>query len=69
MPGPVLQRVALFSLLLFVTNTAAGADKVVSGEFVTEPPTLISLGFEWHIEGDDNRNAEVSVHKKGPFLW
>ena len=26
-----------------------------------EPPTLISLGFEWQIDGDDNRNAAVTV--------
>jgi len=26
-----------------------------------EPPTLIKLGFEWFVEGDDNRNATVAV--------
>ena len=31
------------------------------GEFVAEPPTLVSLGFEWKISGDDNRNAHVDV--------
>ncbi len=43
-------------------------DRVVSKEFIVEPPTLISLGFEWHIEGDDNRNAAVAAfyrHKSG----
>ena len=38
--------------------TAAG---VTSGEFVVEPATLINLGFEWYVEGDDNRNASVDV--------
>jgi hypothetical protein len=54
-----------------LTNTAAGARKTVSGQFITEPPTLISLGFEWEIEGDDNRNAEVAVsyRKKGEQAW
>ena len=33
------------------------ADKTTAGEFITEPPTLLSLGFEWRIDGDDNRNA------------
>jgi hypothetical protein len=33
------------------------ADKTTAGELITEPPTLLSLGFEWRIEGDDNRNA------------
>jgi hypothetical protein len=36
-------------------------NKVKPGEFVIEPPTLISLGFEWYIEGDDNRDATVEV--------
>ena len=26
-----------------------------------DPPTLINLGFEWFVEGDDNRNATVDV--------
>ena len=33
------------------------ANAVVPGELFTEPPTLINLGFEWLIQGDDNRNA------------
>jgi hypothetical protein len=72
MSGPIVQRVALSSLLLLVlTNTAAGADRVVTGELIIEPPTLISLGFEWLIEGDDNRNAEASVfyRKRGETQW
>jgi hypothetical protein len=34
---------------------------------VIEPPTLLSLGFEWRISGDDNHNAHVGVtyRKKG----
>src|SRR6188768_2923338 len=44
---------------------------VVPGEFVIEPPTLINLGFEWFIQGDDNRNASVAVtyRKKGDTAW
>jgi hypothetical protein len=36
-----------------------------------EPPTLISLGYEWPITGDDNRNAAVSVayRKVGETAW
>ena len=41
---------------------AAPADATVTpGEFVVEHPTLINLGFEWHIDGDANRNASVDV--------
>jgi hypothetical protein len=39
--------------------------------FVVEPPTLVSLGFEWRIDGDDNRNARVAVsyRRKGERVW
>ncbi|MCL2167212.1 MAG: hypothetical protein FWH49_08000, partial [Clostridiales bacterium] len=30
-------------------------------ELVVERPTLICLGFEWYVEGDDNGNATVAV--------
>jgi hypothetical protein len=53
------------------TDIAAAADKTVAGQFIAEPPTLISLGFEWEIEGDDNRNAAVTVsyREKGTEVW
>src|SRR5256714_14343715 len=49
----------------------AKSDAVTAGEFVIDPPTLINLGFEWMIQGDDNRNArvEVSYRKKGKARW
>ena len=31
------------------------------GQFIVEPPTLENLGFEWYIDGDENRNATVKV--------
>jgi hypothetical protein len=34
---------------------------VVPGELFIEPATLINLGFEWLIQGDDNRDASVAV--------
>ena len=59
------------------THSRAFADEkvkkngVTSGEFMVDPPTLINLGFEWMIDGDDNRNAtvEVSYRKKGDRDW
>ena len=41
------------------------------GRLVVEPPTLICLGFEWEIAGDDNRNASVEVEyrKSGETNW
>ncbi|WP_026462431.1 hypothetical protein [Adhaeribacter aquaticus] len=34
---------------------------VKPGTFIVEPPTLLNLGFEWQITGDDNRNATVQT--------
>jgi hypothetical protein len=50
---------------------AAGVNEVAPGEFVIDPPTLINLGFEWFIQGDDNRNASVAVsyRKQGANQW
>ena len=54
-------------------HAAAAQDdlKVTPGELVIEHPTLINLGFEWHIDGDANRNAsvEVSYRKQGENAW
>ena len=60
----------VLGLLLFALSLQA-ANKVTAGEFIAERPTLISLGFELHIDGDDNHNAAVSVfyRKKGQQAW
>ena len=41
------------------------------GELVVDHPTLINLGFEWIIQGDDNRNAQVTVsyRRQGQTEW
>ncbi len=62
----------LVIVLLFVCPTPAWCQtKSVPGDFWAEPPTLVSLGFEWRIAGDDNRNAavDVSYRKKGESQW
>ncbi len=48
-----------------------GQMNTTSGNFTVEPPTLVSLGFEWKIAGDDNRNATVTVayRRKGETQW
>src|SRR5580700_7724034 len=52
-------------------SAAENANKVKPGEFIIDHPTLINLGFEWLIEGDDNRNAQVSVsyRQQGETKW
>jgi hypothetical protein len=54
-----------------VVAPANNANKVKPGQFVVGDPTLICLGFEWSIDGDDNRNAAVAVQyrKKGTASW
>ena len=48
-------------LLLIVPCLVSAADKTTTGELIIDPPTLMALGFAWPIEGDDNRNARVTV--------
>lgn len=47
--------------IAFVAGPLFAQAPVTSGDFIVEPATLVSLGFEWRITGDDNRNAQVEV--------
>ncbi len=72
--SPSIFRGALLlaSLLASSTRSAVAAEnRTRPGELAVEPPTLINLGFEWRIEGDDNRTAkvEVSYRKQGETQW
>src|SRR5580692_12535313 len=62
---------SVFVLFCITAVRLTAADKVTSKDFFVEPPTLQSLGFEWQIDGDDNRNASVAVsyRKKGDQAW
>ena len=53
------------------TVNVSSMNEVKPVKFVVEPPTLICLGFEWYIEGDENHNANVDVHyrEKGASIW
>jgi len=44
----------------------ADANRTVPGDLSVEPSTLHCLGFEWNIEGDDNRNGRVEVRYRRP---
>src|SRR5436190_16566641 len=52
-------------------SAASPADAITAGEFIVDPPTLINLGFEWFVDGDENRNAavDVSYRKQGTSEW
>ncbi|OGG05128.1 MAG: hypothetical protein A3F83_08415 [Candidatus Glassbacteria bacterium RIFCSPLOWO2_12_FULL_58_11] len=59
-------------LLAFSPCTILWAeDRATSGELILERPTLICLGFEWNISGDDNRNSSVAVsyRQAGETVW
>jgi hypothetical protein len=47
------------------------ADRAAPGEIILEPATLQSLGIEWPLAGDANRNSTVSLRyrKKGTEAW
>jgi hypothetical protein len=59
------------ALVLAAPAAAAPGDAITAGEIVVEPPTLISLGFEWTVEGDANRNASAAIayRRKGETQW
>ena len=70
---PFIHRMAMAASLLFTLAGGANAadNAVTPGILVTERPTLLSLGFDWKITGDDNRNASVAVtyRKVGEGKW
>jgi hypothetical protein len=75
MMSPTRSTLWLSILCWFTLSAIAGpagpALKTKPGELVIDPPTLINLGFEWPIEGDDNRNAivEVAYRRTGETQW
>src|SRR5262245_52504893 len=62
---------AVLAAVTFIASPAAAQTTTTAGEFSVEPPTLVSLGFDWKISGDDNRNAQVELtyRKKGDPAW
>jgi hypothetical protein len=48
-------------LALGLLGAARAGDATIPGEVTTPYPTLINLGVEWQIEGDDNENGRVAV--------
>ena len=61
-----------FVLLSFAYALGQSAGIVAQpGAVVIEPPTTGALGFEWHIEGDSNRNASAALawRRSGETGW
>lgn len=63
--------IALGVTALLLPYPARAQKKTTAGAFTVERPTLVSLGFEWRISGDSNRNARVDLtfRKKGEKTW
>ena len=64
-------RATIAALALVCARASYAQNKTTSGDFTVEPSTLVSLGFEWRITSDDNRNASVDVkfRKTGEPRW
>ena len=62
---------AAFAALVLATPGVRAENGTAAGRFVVEPATLICLGFEWDITGDENHNAtvEVSYRASGQTAW
>jgi hypothetical protein len=62
---------AIAALIAAAPASRAAGEGIVTKELIVESPTLIALGFEWYVEGDENLNAAVAVsyRKKGERLW
>jgi hypothetical protein len=70
--GLLLQAGTIRATDEFFRTSALRAENAVTAKQLTvEPPTLICLGFEWDLTGDDNRNAtvEVSYRPTGQSAW
>jgi hypothetical protein len=67
----IIIALSFIPYLTLPTWTHAAVNMIVPGKFTVEPPTLLCTGFEWLMNGDDNRNAavEVGYRKKGTGIW
>lgn len=69
-----MKFVILFSIYISLTSFLSyfqSYTKTKTDRFIIEPPTLTCAGFEWYIDGDENKNAIVKVlyRKKGNIDW
>jgi hypothetical protein len=66
-----LKTFCLVASLLLAGTAAYAENGTEAGQFVIEHPTLLNLGFEWAIRGDENRNASVDVEFRavGESSW
>src|SRR5881394_3035221 len=70
------RRFTLFLAALLASTTLLAQQPLPApvaqpGQVVVEPPTTTALGVEWRIQGDDNRNAAVTLawRRSGDTAW
>ncbi len=65
------QSSAIFVLFFLLPHLCRTQNSVQAEAFIVEPPTLQNLGFEWYIDGDENRNSTVKVEYRpeGNQAW
>ncbi len=56
-----LKTVYFMAGFLLAAAPVQAQNSTEPGKLVVEHPTLLNLGFEWSIRGDENRNASVDV--------
>jgi len=69
--GPFWSNYVNCPLKKIPATVSGGVDATTAGDLTLERPTLISLGVDWRITGDENRNAQVALayRKKGETAW
>ncbi len=58
-------------IMVSLTAIASAGDALQPGQLDIDPPTLVGLGYEWWMSGDDNRNATLKAEyrKEGDESW
>jgi hypothetical protein len=69
--GPLWSNFAYCPLKKITATVSGGVNATTAGTLSVERPTLISLGIDWWIGGDENRNANVEMvyRRKGETNW
>lgn len=65
------ERGLLSVLFMMVVAAAFAQNAVRPAKLDLDPPTLVGLGYEWWIDGDENRNATLKTEfrKAGTEKW
>ena len=66
------KRTLPFIFGLLFAGGLFGQNSTVSGEFTAEPPTLVSLGFEWRITGrrqPQRQGRESATARRANRRW